>query len=308
MNNKIRTPALVLAALLWGGSAAFTKYALDTWQPMTLLTVELAGASVVLWTAVLIRGHRRPAVWRRLVLLGALEPGLCYAFVNLGLTHTSASNGIVLSGLESGFVVVLAAVFLRERLAVRSVAGLAVALAGVLVLEGARPEFTGVFGGDLLVLSGIFCAAVYVLVARRTADQVDALTMTAYQFASGFLFFLPFSVGEWVTGAEKAPLHQSAWSWLVATGIGVGAYACSFLLYNFAIARVSAGRAAMILNLMPVFGVLIAVIFLREHPGAWQLVGAAMIIGSIFVFPEDEEEPETPGEVAAPPLPVDGAR
>ncbi|MDN3355766.1 DMT family transporter [Actinomadura sp. DC4] len=308
MNDKIRTPALVLAALLWGGSAAFTKYALDTWQPMTLLTIELAGASVVLWAAVLIRGHRRPAVWRRLVLLGALEPGLCYAFVNLGLTHTSASNGIVLSGLESGFVVLLAAVFLRERLTVRSVAGLAVALAGVLVLEGARPEFTGVFGGDLLVLAGIFCAAVYVLVARRTADQVDALTMTAYQFASGFLFFLPFSVGEWVTGAEKAPLHQSAWSWLVATGIGIGAYACSFLLYNFAIARVSAGRAAMILNLMPVFGVLIAVIFLREHPGAWQLVGAAMIVGSIFVFPEDEEEPETPGEVAAPPLPLDGAR
>lgn len=308
MNEKIRTSALVMAALLWGGSAAFTKYALDTWQPMTLLTIELAAASVVLWAAVLIRGHRRPAVWRRLVLLGALEPGLCYAFVNLGLTHTSASNGIVLSGLESGFVVFLAAVFLRERLAVRSLAGLAVALAGVLVLEGARPEFTGVFGGDLLVLAGIFCAAVYVLVARRTADQVDALTMTAYQFASGFLCFLPFSIGEWVTGGETAPLHQSAWSWVVATGIGVGAYACSFLLYNFAIARVSAGRAAMILNLMPVFGVLIAVIFLREHPAAWQLVGAAMIVGSIFVFPADEEESETPGEVTAPPLPVDGAR
>jgi drug/metabolite transporter (DMT)-like permease len=91
-------------------------------------------------------------------------------------------------------------------------------------------------------------------------------------------------------------------------GIGIGAYACSFLLYNFAIARVSAGRAAMILNLMPVFGVVIAVIFLGEHPAAWQLVGAAMIVGSIFVFPEDEEEPETPGEVAAPPLPLDGAR
>jgi drug/metabolite transporter (DMT)-like permease len=292
------TTAIVVAALLWGSAGTFIKYALGSWQPVTLLMVQLAGANLVLWTALFLHGYRWPrAHWRRLIVLGTLEPGLCYALITLGLQRTSAANSAVLSGMESFFVVTLAAVFLREPLGRRSLLGLAAAICGVLVLEGtAGARLPGT--GDLLVLAGILCAAVYVLVARNIPGHIDTLAMTAHQFAAGLALLLPFGITEWATGGESLPTHQSAGQWATALLIGIAGFACSFLLYNRAIASISASRSSIILNLMPVFGTASAILVLGESFTIRQGIGAALIIGSIFVFPGDSA-----GEPAAFPQP-----
>lgn len=59
---------------------------------------------------------------------------------------------------------------------------------------------------------------------------------------------------------------------------------------HFALATVRAGRAGIILHLLPVFGVLSAVAVLGERIGGWQWCGAALIVASIFVFPDGEPE------------------
>jgi drug/metabolite transporter (DMT)-like permease len=53
---------------------------------------------------------------------------------------------------------------------------------------------------------------------------------------------------------ETAPSHVAARFWFAATFVGVIGYAASFLLYNYAIARVRAAPASIIVNLIPVFG------------------------------------------------------
>jgi drug/metabolite transporter (DMT)-like permease len=52
--------ALLLASVLWGGAITGTKYALRAFDPVTLLSVELAAATVALWAVLLIRGYRPP--------------------------------------------------------------------------------------------------------------------------------------------------------------------------------------------------------------------------------------------------------
>ncbi|MGH3167542.1 MAG: DMT family transporter [Trebonia sp.] len=283
------TVTLVLAALLWGSADTFTKYALGSWQPITLLTAQLAGANLVLWTVLLLRGYRWPrAQWSRLFLLGALEPGLCYALITLGLRRTSAANAAVLSGMESFFVVVFAAVFLRERHGRRSAAGLAMAICGLVALEGtagAKPPGSG----DVLVLTGILCAAIYVLVARGMPGHIDTLAVTAHQFAAGIIVVLPLTITEWATGHEALPAHQSAGQWAIALLIGIVGFACSFLLYNRAVADISASRSSIILNLMPSFGVISAILVLGESLTPQRAIGAALVTSSIFIFPGDSE-------------------
>jgi len=68
--------ALLLASVLWGGAITGTKYALRAFDPVTLLGVELAAATAVLWAVLLIRGYRPPPSWPAAVLLGLLEPAL----------------------------------------------------------------------------------------------------------------------------------------------------------------------------------------------------------------------------------------
>ncbi|PDQ34142.1 MAG: hypothetical protein B5766_12995 [Candidatus Lumbricidophila eiseniae] len=280
--------ALVIAAASWGSAATFIKFALDSWGPMTLLIAQLLSANVVLWTILLIRGYRRPPQMWKLLLLGALEPGLCYALLTIGLLFTTAANAAVLSAMESFFAVILAAIFLRERLTRRSIAGLALALIGVLILEAAG-GFDGVHLGDTLVLGGILAAGFYVVIARTIAGSYDTLTMTAHQFAAGLALALPFAIIRWVTGAEAIIEPRPISSWAAALGVGIIGYAGSFLLYNFAIAHVRAGLSTMILNLMPVFGILTALIFLHEQIGLLAIIGALLVLASIFIFPSEDE-------------------
>lgn len=300
--------ALVFAAASWGSADTFSKFALDSWGPLTLLIVQLLSANVVLWTILLIRGYRRPPHLWKVLVLGALEPGACYALLTVGLLFTTASNAAVLSAMESFFVVILAAIFLKERLVKRSIAGVALALAGVLILEAAD-GFNGVHLGDALILGGILAAGFYVIVARTIAEPGDTLTMTAHQFAAGLAFALPFAIARWA-GAEAIAQPRPVASWIAALGVGIIGYAGSFLLYNFAIAHIRAGLSSIVLNLMPVFGILTAILFLHEQIRLLHVLGAVLVLSSIFIFPADDETAEIPLAretiVRPPPLTVDG--
>lgn len=292
--------ALVVASFGWGSAGTFTKYALASWPPMTLITIELVAANVVLWTVLLVRGYGRRPPLGRLAVLGALEPGIAYALITIGLTYTSASNTAVLTGTESCMVVVLAAVFLRERIGLRGVAGMLLAVAGVIALHG----FHGVSEvniGDLLVLLGTLSAAVHVLVTRDLAKDLDTVTMTAHQFLAGLLFVLPFSVYLWGTGQETVDLSVPWQSWVAAVLIGVGGYGGSFLLYNYALAEVSAGLSAIVVNLIPVFGLGTAILVLGESLTVQAGLGAVLIVASISIFSQEDEHPATPAPDHATP-------
>src|ERR1700729_1048646 len=229
MITRLPLAALITASLFWGAAVSVTKYALRGFGPITLLAISLIAGTAVLWTIVILRGHRPPPPWRRAVLLGLFEPALAYAGDLLGLARTSAANGALLSGLESVFIVLLAAVFLRERITGRITVAVVLALAGVMALERTG-SFSGAGLGDLLILAGVLSAAAYTIVARGMGDEADPLTVTAYQFATATMLVLPAVAIAWATHAETPPSHVPVRYWVAAACLGVVGYAASFLL------------------------------------------------------------------------------
>ncbi|WP_028921272.1 DMT family transporter [Pseudonocardia acaciae] len=280
---------LVAAAVGWGCATTATKYALAGFGPATMLVVKLAAASAVLWAVSLVRGVR-PAPGRgRFALLGLFEPALAYGGLTVGLTYTTATNASLLGVTESIFVLMLAAAFLSERIRARSVLGIALAVAGVLALGGGDVG-TGFNLGDLIVVAGSVAAAVYVTLAAKVASTADALTMTTYQFTFATAFTLPLAVWPWLTGREPLPTSVEPRYWLAAMFVGGVCFALSFLLYNQAIRSVPAGMAGVILNMVPVIGVLTAVVFLGESLTAWHMAGAVLVVAGIMLFPAAKEQ------------------
>jgi O-acetylserine/cysteine efflux transporter len=283
----LRRPAaaLVGAAGLWGLAVTGTKYALAGFDPVTLLTVELLAGAGVLWIALLVRGYRRPGSWWLPAVLGLLEPALAYLGDTLGLARTSAVHGAVLGGLESGLVVLLAAVLLRETVTRQAVLAIAAGLGGLGVLAGAG---TGAGGGtpagDLLVAGGALSASLYTIVAKRFDDGSDALSLTAWQFTAAALVSLLVASARWTAGRGTGTLSAAPRYWLVAVLVGAGGFGLSFLLFNRAIVQVEAGQAAVVLNLIPVFGCASAVAFLGEGVTARDGLGAVLIGASVLYF------------------------
>ena len=280
--------ALMLASLLWGGAVTGTKYALDGFGPVTLLAVELTAAAAVLWAVTLVRGHRRPRHWWLPVLLGLLEPAVAYLAETAGLSMTSAVSGAVITGLESALVVTLAGLLLRERVTPAAACAVGVAVAGLLVLARAGGG-DGIGGhtsaiGDLLVAAGMLCAALYTITARRLHDGSDVLSLTTWQFTVAAAASLPVAVTRLASGAEASPAGVPARFWVAAVLVGVAGYGVSFLLFNRAIGETEAGWAAIVLNLVPVFGFLSAVAFLGEPVSPGEAGGAALVGASVLYF------------------------
>ena len=281
--------ALVVAAGLWGVAVSGTKYALGGFDPVTLLSVELLAGAGVLWVALLVRGYRPPRSWWLPAVLGLLEPALAYLGDTFGLSLTSAVHGAVINGLESGLVVLLAAVLLRESVTRPAILAIVVALGGLAVLAGVGTGVgTGAGGGtaagDLLVAGGVLSASLYTIVAKRFDDGSDALSLTAWQFTVAALASLLVTIARWTAGPGTGTLSIAPRFWLVAVLVGAGGFGLSFLLFNMVIGQVNAGRAAVVLNLIPAFGVASAVVCLGEDMTIRDALGAALIGSSVLYF------------------------
>ena len=275
--------ALVVAAGLWGVAVSGTKYALGGFDPVTLLSIELLAGAVVLWAALLVRGYRPPGSWWLPALLGLLEPALAYLGDTFGLSLTSAVHGAVINGLESGLVVMLAAMLLRETVTRPAILAIVVALGGLVVLAGAGAG-RGTAAGDLLVAGGVLSASLYTVVAKRFDDGSDALSLTAWQFTVAAAVSLLVTVVRWTAGSGTVTVFAPPRFWLAAVLVGVGGFGVSFLLFNMVIVRVDAGRAAVVLNLIPVFGVVSAVVFLGESVTSRDAFGTVLVGSSVLYF------------------------
>jgi O-acetylserine/cysteine efflux transporter len=275
--------ALVMASALWGGAVTGTKYALGGFDPITLLSVELTAATAALWAVLMVRGYRRPRTWLLPVLLGLLEPALAYLGDTAGLSRTSAVDGSILSGLEPALVVVLAALLLGELVTRSVILAVLLAFSGLAVLAGAGRSHSASIG-DLYVAGGILCASLYTIVAKRLDDGSDTLSLTTWQFSAATMVSLPIAAMRWSSGSGHSLLAVPPRYWVVAIGVGVGGLAFSFLLYNAVITRVDAGWAAVVLSLIPAFGLVSAVVFLGEKPTVSAGIGSILIGMSVVYF------------------------
>jgi drug/metabolite transporter (DMT)-like permease len=274
--------ALVLASALWGGAVTGTKYALQAFDPVTLLSVELVAASVALWAVLLIRGYRPPPSWPIAVLLGLLEPALAYLGDTFGLSLTSAADGAIISGLESALVVILAALVLGEAISRAAALAIALGLGGLVVLTSGGGHSTA--AGDLLIVGGVLSASLYSVVAKRFAADGDTLSLTTWQFTTATAIALAVATARWAASPDRLPADVAPRYWLAAAAVGVGGFGLSFLIYNKVISAVNVGWAAIVLNLIPAFGLLSSMIFLGEDPTRTGIIGACLIGGSVIYF------------------------
>jgi O-acetylserine/cysteine efflux transporter len=282
--TAVRRPlfSLVLAAALWGGAVSGTKYALHGFDPVTLLSTELLAATVTLWIVLLVAGYRPPASWRVALLLGLLEPALAYLGDTVGLSHTDAVDGSIISGLESGLVVVLAAVLLGEAVTRTAVVAVVLALGGLIVIAGEGGSGSAI--GDLCVTAGVLSASLYSVAAKRFDDGSDALSLTTWQFSAATAVALSLAALQWLAAGHHPQMNAAPRYWIAAVAVGAIGLAFSFLLYNSVLSRVDAGWTAIVLNLIPVFGMLSALGLLGEKLSGSSGIGALLVGASVIYF------------------------
>ncbi len=263
--------ALGLAALLFGATFVVIKEAVEILPPTAFVGWRfLIGAAALLLMA-WPRGRR---VWRDGVAAGSLLFA-GYALQTEGLALTSASNSGLITGLYVVFTPLLAAVAARRRMRPWMVAGAAVAFAGLalLTIDG---EMT-LQAGDLLTVGCAVAFAAHIVVLSRVAFRHPVIPFTGVQLLVTAVLALAVAA---LQNAVPAPSTQVLPA-LLLTGLAVSGGA--FLMQVWSQTVIGPSRTAIVLALEPAFAALFAAVLLGERLDVQGWVGAALIVGAIYI-------------------------
>ena len=270
---------LVAATACWGCGTVLSKQVLDRGvAPLTLLAIELAASSLLLGLGTLALGVR--LTWSanlgRLAVLGILNPGFAYALGLLGLVTIDASMSVLLWATEPILIMLLAVLLLRERVAAATVAAVAVALIGVLLVLY-RPGASGDAIGIALTVGAVTACAFYTVLTRRLLLDDSSLAVVLVQQLAALAFALVIAGIAWAIGIADLGLPADSATWTLAAASGMVYYGLAFWFFVGGLRGVPAAVAGSFLPLIPVFG-LAAAYLLGDRFIDRQWVGAALVV------------------------------
>jgi drug/metabolite transporter (DMT)-like permease len=235
------------------------------------------------------------ANWRILILLGVLGVGSHNALAYIALNYTTAMNGVILNSFIPVMIIALSWVFLRQRLASWQLAGVIVSLFGVLtIISRGSLERLAAFRlnlGDFVVMLSMLLWSVYTICLRWRPQGLHTLSFLFVIACVGDLAVLPLYLG------ENAFFRQVQWSWHVILALAFVGLFSSFIAYvcwNGGVEQVGASVAGLFVHLMPVYGTLLAWLFLSELLQPFHIAGILLILTGIFVT----------SRAATPPVPA----
>ncbi|MGB3828566.1 MAG: DMT family transporter [Ornithinimicrobium sp.] len=270
---------IVAATACWGFGTVLSKQVLDRGvAPLTLLVLELFTSCLLLWISMLVlrvRPARGPGLLK-LAMLGVINPGLAYALALLGLATVSASMSVLIWATEPVLIMLLAVLFLRERVAPATAVAVAAALVGVLLVIY-RPGVAGDAEGIALTLGAVTGCAFYTVLTRRLILDDSTLAVALVQQIAALAFAVLLVGTAAATGVSDIGLPTDATTWALAAVSGAVYYGLAFWFFIGGLRGVPASIAGAFLPLIPVFG-LGAASLMGDRLLERQWLGAALVV------------------------------
>ncbi|MBV8473657.1 MAG: DMT family transporter [Hyphomicrobiales bacterium] len=283
------SPVLLLAltAATWAGHTIVSRSAVGEVGPMTLVTARWAFALGPILYAARRDLAREFAVMRKrwlfVGLMGTLGFTAFNAMFYVAGHHTSALNLSIIQGSIPAFVLIGVRFGIGEKVTGLQAIGAFLTVVGVVAIAS-HGEWSRLAGlqfnsGDLLLLIACVFYAGYTIGLRRRPD-VSGLALLAGMAVAALLTSLPLFAWEVASGG---------FIWPTGKGLFLMAYAAlgvafmSQIFYMRGVELIGPGRAGVFVNLVPVFGALMAVALLGEPFALYQVVALALVVGGIAV-------------------------
>ncbi|WNQ12252.1 DMT family transporter [Paenibacillus aurantius] len=283
-DSRAYTPArsytlLFLCVFIWSLNYLSRQILLKEFSPyfLSALSLTVIGVVFLVWalaTKAAVRVNRKEMLFLLLsALVGLIANQL---FLYQGLKRTTATNASLLFTLAPLITAGLAALFLKERVTWRMIAGSLVAIAGISQALG----LTGfqLHSGDWLMLGATFTFSCNLIFIRILSRRLAPFIVTVYSFALSSLLFDPF-----VLAYVPIEWKHSLWIWGLALGSILIAQGLTNVWWNQSMQTVGAAKAAIVLNLQPMMTMLLDLILFRHALSAGKVTGALLVFAGVML-------------------------
>lgn len=276
---------LALTALFWAGNFVVGRGVHEHVPPIALAWARWCLATLIVLPFAMPHLKRDWPVIRAnlpiLIFLGTIGVGAFNTLTYSGLNHTTALNALVLQSSGPILIVLASLIFFGDRVYPRQAFGIAISLIGVLLMV-ARGEMSvlGDFmlnSGDLLILAALALWGLYTAFLRKRPD-IHWLSFVATTFLIGLLVNTPFLVWEHMSGRH---LHFDAETAAAIVYVAIFPSVLAYTFYNRGVELIGPNRAGVCLNLVPLFGAIMAITLLGEEPRAYHLIGIVLIVAGV---------------------------
>lgn len=277
--------SIVLAMVFWSFSFIWTQIAILSFPPMTLITLRLIIASLLLFVVAKASGKFQKLRRKDLkifLLLAFFEPFLYYVGETYGLTLVDSTLASVIISTIPLFAPVLAFIILRERISWPNILGILVSLVGVfIVIYEPGGGFKANPWGVTLLFLAVFAAICYATTLRKITTYYSTLNVIFYQSFLGLIFFIPTFM---LTDFQKIQsLQVTSDSLLALVMLSVFASVVAFILFAGAVRQVGVARTNVFVNLIPVFTAVLSWLILDEIITDSKWLGISIVILGLFV-------------------------
>ncbi|MDF0498816.1 DMT family transporter [Bradyrhizobium yuanmingense] len=277
---------LSITALCWAGNAIVGRLAAGHIPPVTLSFLRWFFAFLlVLPFAFKHLVQDWPAIRGKLGLMVTLSVTGIGAFNTLqywALEHTQALNTLLLQSAAPLLVALWSLVILGIRLTAAQAFGVLLSMCGVLtiLLHG---DFTTLSSidfnkGDLIFLLALLIFALYSVLSLRR-PPMHGLSFLAFTFGCGAACLIPLEI--WELSARPV-MKLDGPNLLTLFYVAVFPSTLAYLCFNRGVRLIGANRAAPFFHVVPVFGSVMAMAFLGEHPQAFHFIGFALVLAGVF--------------------------
>lgn len=285
---------LSITAACWAGNAVVGKLAAGHIAPVTLSFLRWFFAFLIVlpfaWRYV---AHDWREIRGRFAIMVLLSITGISAFNTMqywSLEHTQAINTLLLQPTAPLFVAMWSLALFGTRLTAAQAIGILLSLVGVLVIM-LRGDLTSLKDidfnrGDLIFVLALLIFGLYsVMTAKRPA--IHPLSFVAFTFGCGAACLIPFFI--WELHARPA-MELNGANLLTLFYVAVFPSTVAYLCFNRGVGLIGANRAAPFFHLVPVFGTVMSILFLGEHPQLFHFIGFALVLTGVFVA---SRKPET---------------
>ena len=273
--------ATITAIIFWSASVVGTKIAYRSFSPLLLCLIRFIISLVFLHILRVMRHDdtRMKKEYLKPVILSALLGiSIYYALENIGISLTTASDASLISGSYPAITALLGYIVYHDRITRKQSLGIFISIIGVAVLTSytsAQVSPLRLLGNILLIIDG-FLWGFYNYLTQSVTDQYDTVTLTYYQILFGTVMLAPFVLIE-----HPSVISVSVQTIAAVLFLSLGCTVSALMLYNYGLSGIPAYSASVILNLMPVFGVLFSFMILHETITFRQLIGGIIILAGV---------------------------
>jgi drug/metabolite transporter (DMT)-like permease len=284
-SNRLDWLLFLILGFMWGSSYLFIKIGVEEGglPPLTLVALRLAVGFAILALVVALAREplpREPRMYGHLVVMAVINIVLPFWLITWAEQSVESSLASILNGTVPLFVIVIAALFLRdEPITVNRVVGLLVGFVGVVILTSRGLGTIGQsnLAGELALIGSAISYAAGNVYARRNVQGLRPMIPAVFQV--GFALVITTVLAFTFERPLELRLNRDALFAVVWLGIFGSAFA--YLVYFRLLKRWGATRTSMVAYLLPVFGIVLGYLVLSEPIDARLLVGTALVIGGV---------------------------